>query len=208
MKGWPRILYSKQEICSFMFQPSCFLGGQDSPSFGWSRFGTWGRVYSWDFLLIPLVLLQLVQNSKIWAYQNKISVFKDASYKNSKYIQSDLISTINYSWAKWESRSQKYEKCLRPRHFQSIQYKMKVHRLNIFSLKYKVLNQEIPQNQDFLCVCVCVCVHAHTCVSVERGRVYRQDLVILGLRSLNEGSLYVQHALDSLPVPTGPILCF
>ena len=191
-----------------MFQPSCFLGGQDSPSFGWSRFGTWGRVYSWDFLLIPLVLLQLVQNSKIWAYQNKISVFKDASYKNSKYIQSDLISTINYSWAKWESRSQKYEKCLRPRHFQSIQYKMKVHRLNIFSLKYKVLNQEIPQNQDFLCVCVCVCVHAHTCVSVERGRVYRQDLVILGLRSLNEGSLYVQHALDSLPVPTGPILCF
>ena len=85
---------------------------------------------------------------------------------------------------------------------------MKVHRLNIFSLKYKVLNQEIPQNQDFLCVCVCVCVHAHTCVSVERGRVYRQDLVILGLRSLNEGSLYVQHALDSLPVPTGPILCF
>ena len=187
-----------------MFQPSCFLGGQDSPSFGWSRFGTWGRVYSWDFLLIPLVLLQLVQNSKIWAYQNKISVFKDASYKNSKYIQSDLISTINYSWAKWESRSQKYEKCLRPRHFQSIQYKMKVHRLNIFSLKYKVLNREIPQNQDFLCVCV----HAHTCVCVERGRVYRQDLVILGLRSLNEGSLYVQHALDSLPVPTGPILCF
>ena len=187
-----------------MFQPRCFPGGQDSPSFGWSRFGTWGRVYSWDFLLMPLVLLQLVQNSKIWAYQNKSSVFKDASYKNSRYIQSDLISTINYSWAKWESRSQKYEKCLRPRDFQAIQYKMKVHRLNIFSLKCKVLNQEIPQNQDFLCVCVC----AHACVCVERGRVYRQDLAILGLHSLNEGSLHVQHALDNLPVPTGPILCF
>lgn len=39
MKGWPRILYSKQ-TCSFVFQPRCFLGGQDSPSFGWSRFGT------------------------------------------------------------------------------------------------------------------------------------------------------------------------
>lgn len=37
---------------------------------------------------------------------------------------------------------------------------MEVHRLNIFSLKYKVLNQEIPQNQDF----VCVCVRAHACM--------------------------------------------
>lgn len=79
---------------------------------------------------------------------------------------------------------------------------MEVHRLNIFSLKYKVLNQEIPQNQDF----VCVCVRMRVCV--EWGRVHRQDLVILGLHSLNEGSLYVQHALDNLPVPTGPILCF
>lgn len=42
---------------------------------------------------------------------------------------------------------------------------MKVHRLNIFSLKYKVLNQEIPQNQDFLCVCV-VCVCTRICVYV------------------------------------------
>ena len=41
---------------------------------------------------------------------------------------------------------------------------MKVHRLNIFSLKYKVLNREIPQNQDFLCVCVCVCVCARAYV--------------------------------------------
>ena len=153
-----------------MFQPRCFPGGQDSPSFGWSRFGTWGRVYSWDFLLMPLVLLQLVQNSKIWAYQNKSSVFKDASYKNSRYIQSDLISTINYSWAKWESRSQKYEKCPRPRDFQAIQYKMKVHRLNIFSLKCKVLNQEIPQNQDFLCVCVWVCVRARACMCMCGAR--------------------------------------
>lgn len=35
---------------------------------------------------------------------------------------------------------------------------MEVHRLNIFSLKYKVLNQEIPQNQDFVCVCAHACM--------------------------------------------------
>ena len=82
---------------------------------------------------------------------------------------------------------------LRPRDYQSIQYKMVVHRLNIFYLKYKALNQEISQNQDSQCV--------------WEG-VQTEDLAILGLHSLNEGSLYVQHALDNLPVPTSLIFFF
>lgn len=84
---------------------------------------------------------------------------------------------------------------------------MEVHRLNIFSLKYKVLNQEIPQNQDFVCVCVrvCACARAWMCGVGEGAQTRSGDT---GPTFLNEGSLYVQHALDNLPVPTGPILCF
>lgn len=57
---------------------------------------------------------------------------------------------------------------LRLRDYQSIQYKMVVHRLNIFYLKYKALNQEISQNQDSQCVCV---------------GVQTEDLATLGLHS-------------------------
>lgn len=149
------------------------------------------RVYSWDFLLIPLVLLALVQNSKIWAYQNKISAFKDASYKNSKYTQSDLISTINYSWAKWESPSQKYEKCLRPQDCQSIQYKIGGPQAENIFFKIQSASSGNSTKSGFpvlACACTCAACARGAGQGVQAGCGHR------GLEPWKEGGLCAARA--------------